>query len=83
MCRACDLLLALALIGVVVARGARAVVGWGWLTAGLLVFVVSDIAFAVSDMDLTSVLGRPMQLGRSARTEPSGEVGREPRDELP
>ena len=59
----CDLLLASALIGVVVARGARAVVGWRWLTAGLLVFVATDITFAVSDMDLTSLTGTPMELG--------------------
>lgn len=59
----CDLLLASALIGVVVARGVGAVAGWGWLTAGLLVFVTTDIAFAVSSMNLTSLSGTPMELG--------------------
>jgi len=59
----CDLLLATALIGVVVARGARVVVGWGWLTGGLLVFVATDVAFALSTMDVTSVSAGAMQLG--------------------
>ncbi|NTW38566.1 MAG: EAL domain-containing protein [Cellulomonadaceae bacterium] len=59
----CDLMLATTLIGVVIARGVRAVSGWGWLAAGLLVFVATDAAFAMGQMDLTSVADSPMQLG--------------------
>ncbi|MBU4335517.1 MAG: EAL domain-containing protein, partial [Actinobacteria bacterium] len=58
-----DLLLATVLIAVVMALGVRSVAGWGWLVAGMLVLVTTDVAFALGHMDLDSLAGTILQVG--------------------
>ncbi|MBU4213243.1 MAG: EAL domain-containing protein [Actinobacteria bacterium] len=58
-----ELLLATVLLAVVVALGVRVVAGWGWLVAGLLALVASDVTFALGQLDLDSLAGTAIELG--------------------
>ncbi|MCG2799573.1 MAG: EAL domain-containing protein [Cellulomonas sp.] len=60
---ALDLLLVTVVVGVVMFGGARAVPGWGWLTAGLIGFMVADLGFALGAIDADSVTTSALQLG--------------------
>jgi len=58
-----DLLLVGVLVGMGLLRGWRSVRGWGWLAAGLIVFAVTDISFALWLGEGNGLVGQPLQAG--------------------